>query len=305
MLRDSLWRRTLSSVSVRTIVLAFGFLSINCLVAAQEFVPSCPLPFDSIKEAHPIDSSCGPNGVATAEAHRAQNRIKNNFCATGSPVRVTFNTFVRLQSAAEQKHVSFGSSNSLPSDRLLLAGIYTTSSGVKLGEGSPVKYVAFVLDAHHSNVSNGESVNCKKGGKSNNDIHIALGRTPNEDLCNSVTAEMSPHFRPPACDQLTEIHIGNRPVRITGQLFFDASHKPCKGTSRPSPQRASIWEIHPVYAVDVCSHTTLSGCNANDESVWTPLHVWLASDENEPRAASNRFPANEKQITRVLTSRQR
>jgi len=243
---------------------------------AQDF-PGCTLPFDSIKESHSIDSSCGPEGKTTSDANRLQNIAKNNFCAAGKPVTVTFNTFLKLQQAAEEQGIPFGGQN-LPDDRSGLKGIYTSSSGNKIGEGSVVRFVAFVVDAHHSNVSNGESVNCKLRGKEDNDIHIMLGASPSTAACSTVTAEMSPHFRPGAWDQIAEINLPY-PVRITGQLFFDASHKPCKGGKGPNPKRSSLWEIHPVYAVDVCSSTTLTGCGASDESAWTPLGQWLASGE--------------------------
>lgn len=69
---------------------------------------------------------------------------------------------------------------------------------------------------------------------------------------------------------LNKIH---KPVRITGQLFFDASHLPCSGGIAGSgdPARCSNWEIHPVYAVDVCKNASLSACSFDNASVWVPL----------------------------------
>ena len=160
----------------------------------------------------------------------------------------------------------------------MLKDIYTTSGGKKIGEGSVLRLVAFLVDAHYSNVSSGESVNCKLHGKESNDIHIMLGQSTSAAACSTATAEMSPHFRPAAWDQIAGINLRN-PVRITGQLFFDASHKPCRNGRGPNPQRISIWEIHPVYAIDVCSSMTLVGCSPSDESVWTPLDQWLSTGE--------------------------
>jgi hypothetical protein len=45
-------------------------------------------------------------------------------------------------------------------------------------------------------------------------------------------------------------------VRLTGPLFYDASHKPCvfsggKVVERHTPERRSIWEIHPIYRIQV------------------------------------------------------
>jgi hypothetical protein len=240
-----------------------------------KFSPPCPLPFAALMSKHPIDDNCNPDGSATTPAQKLQNEAKNNFCATGTPVSITYAHLAKLQTLAEQLGVPHGSSNSLPPDRGVLHDIFTTESGATIGEGSLVRLSAFVLDAHYSNVSNGESVNCKKSGEENNDIHIALGTTPDEgDLCNSVTAEISPHLRPLTWkpEYLNGLH--HHPVRLTGQMFFDGSHTPCRnGTG--SPRRVSVWEIHPVYAIDVCRNQTLAGCDANDESKWVPLEVWL------------------------------
>jgi hypothetical protein len=67
-------------------------------------------------------------------------------------------------------------------------------------------------------------------------------------------------------------------VRLAGQLFFDASHFPCNG-DEPHPgeslKRASLWEIHPVYSIDVCSTRTRVDCPVGDEAAWVPLDEWL------------------------------
>jgi len=57
---------------------------------------------------------------------------------------------------------------------------------------------------------------------------------------------------------------------FTGQLFYDASHSP-----GGAPDRASVWEVHPIYAIWVCLNTTLQACppnKKNNESVWLPFH---------------------------------
>jgi hypothetical protein len=104
------------------------------------------------------------------------------------------------------------------------------------------------------------------------DIHIALSKTSQSDPCTTVTAEMIPHLRPNAWTA-ADIDKTLNPVRITGQLFFDASHEPCRnGTAKTGdPPRVSNWEIHPVYAIDVCQHPTLGECRVDMDSVWTPL----------------------------------
>jgi hypothetical protein len=247
--------------------------------------PTCASVFSG-SQRHAIDDACGSEGDGTTDAKRAESRAKNNLCTEGgsNPVTVTFATFKALQKEAndrKDKDIPSGGSSSLPPDRTVLASLVTASNGKKVGEGSFVRLVAFLLDAHHSNVSGGEAVNCKKGGKPNNDIHIALVATKGEDdMCTSLTAEMIPHYRPREWETVAGAKI-DRPVRVTGQLFFDASHSPCSGNKRPSPQRASIWEIHPVDAFDVCKSKTLASCPANKESAWIPFDQWMGTEEQE------------------------
>lgn len=45
------------------------------------------------------------------------------------------------------------------------------------------------------------------------------------------------------------------------------------------PSAISLWEIHPIYAVDVCKKTTLDECNADQESVWAALDKWLGAEK--------------------------
>jgi hypothetical protein len=250
-----------------------ALVSLPAALAAQNgtaFDPGCPYPFADIAVKHPIDSDCGVQGKSGGTPENAaQNQAKNNFCATGNPSRVTAVSFAKLQKAVVKAQIPFGDASHLPPDRSKLHDIYTTSDGNTIGEGSVVRLVAFVDNAHPSDVSSGESVNCGEKGEEQNDIHIPTVKTPDADECTSVTAEMTPHGRPAGwtSDALNQLGV---PVRITGQLFFDGSHRPCKN-GKGSPKRVSLWEIHPVYAVDVCSGSTLAECPYNDETKWHPL----------------------------------
>lgn len=247
--------------------LVFSLCAFSVRASAQTgeaFPLTCALPFKSIQESREIDNKCGIEGKSTGtDKQHAQNRMKNNFCATGNPVNVTFDDLINLQLAAKTKGITFGSDDKLPEDRSLLTDLIKGSSGKKIGEGKKVRLVAFVDEAHYSNVQSGESVNCKRKGQENNDIHLVLLRLPSGTPCQSLTAEISPHFRP-ADWTPDNTHQIKRPFRFTGQLFFDAAHSPCPKPSGPS--RASNWEIHPVYAIDVCKNKTLAGCDINDES---------------------------------------
>jgi hypothetical protein len=81
------------------------------------------------------------------------------------------------------------------------------------------------------------------------------------------------------------------PYRVTGQLFFDASHKVCPcGTSNCSPVRASLWEIHPVYNVEVCKAG--SPCDENNDSDWLAFDTWWKSltPLSKPRGPHSHAP---------------
>lgn len=256
-----------------------GFVRVCC---AEEFKVECPMPFAD--ETHwdlnkVVD--CGLEGAPQgSDANHAQNRMKNNFCATGQPVSITFNTVDKLQAAVDQKGIPYGSGQHLPPDRAQLSSLVSVH-GKLIGEGSVVRIVAYIIDAHYSNVRNGESVNCKLLGEDNNDIHIMLGWTVGDDPCETVTAEMIPHFRP---DSWTADNLGalnGRLVRITGQLFFDGSHRPCHNGKPANPPRRSTWEIHPVYAIDVAKSRGSMRVSPSDNSNWMPMDEYVKGQPAE------------------------
>ena len=247
---------------------------------AQPFKPGCTLPFDAIAQRNlPIDDGrCLAGGNANAappngKNQKAQNEAKNNFCAPAPAVDLAQADFVDLQAAAVAQHIPFGGESQLPPDRTKLVKLSKTAGGTEIGEGTQVRFVAFVDKAHYSDVDKGESVNCNIPGESTNDIHIPLLQTKTGSECDSVTAEMSPHMRPAFWTPANLNRLGV-PVRVTGQLFFDAAHKPCKnGTG--SPARVSLWEIHPVYAFDVCKQAEIGQCRAEQENDWVSLTQWV------------------------------
>jgi len=241
------------------------------------FALSCTLPFDAIKRHHPIDDSCGEFGNEQGPSVRGlQNQAKNNFCAQGAPVDVDFEVLHQLQQDAETAGISFGSDSKIPPDRSVLRGLSTKAGPV--GEGTVARLAAFVVKAHYSNLGKGkgESVNCKQGDKESNDIHIVLGEKSNQDdECSSVTAEMSPHFRPDTWDPNVLTNQNEHLYRFTGQLFFDASHKPCSG-GKGNPKRSAVWEIHPVYAVDICADAS-NNCTVDSDQNWVPLSDFVGA----------------------------
>jgi hypothetical protein len=251
---------------------------------------SCSLPFAPIQRHHAIDDACSATGnsnpdTAQGERQANQNAEKNNFCASNTPntpVNIDFDVLHQLQQEAASV-TTFGSDGSLPQDRSVLQKL-TTKVGA-IGEGTVVRIVAFVINAHPSNVGSGESVNCKRPDAESNDIHIVLGQNSNQDdECSSVTAEMSPHFRPDAWTPNNMNQNNARLFRFTGHLFFDGSHKPCTGSTGPNPKRSSLWEIHPVYAVQVCGNTN-NTCKVDSDQDWIALSDFVGQGEQENETA--------------------
>ena len=227
------------------------------------FSPVCTLPFEGVRNPS-IDDHCGIQGGSSDPAKQAESVAKNDFCAATQSLRViTYQEVVSLQSQ------SANIPKRLPERTML----------TKMGEGDYVSYVAFIKDAHYSDVAKGEAVNCNIPGNATNDIHIILLKDPHDDECLSTTAEMSPHYRPAEWtpENLLKASAGH-PVRVQGHLFFDGSHTPCSGSSRPNPKRASLWEIHPVYSVDVCTQTTIAECQSSTAE-WTPLGKLFSSEQ--------------------------
>ena len=159
-------------------IVVLAFTGLNAWT--QQFQSSCPLPFDSIKVQHEIDQTCPNEGPSNSTAaKKAEARAKNNFCATGNaPIRLAFDSFERLQEASDGLNVH----PSQLTDRSVLKNLVTVRQA-QVGEGSLVQYVAYLLDAHASNVQRGhnpkfgEAVNCKRPTVEENDVHIVLDRT--------------------------------------------------------------------------------------------------------------------------------
>ncbi|HEY0375355.1 MAG TPA: hypothetical protein VGC87_00180 [Pyrinomonadaceae bacterium] len=280
----------LSTFRPSSLLLLAAAFALATLAAEAQVFKKCdpnPLPlqlggFDNSPRT--IDFKCDNGGCPKTRANVIQNKVKNNFCApTDRIVPVTDETFAALQAAVEG--VPGIIPRTPPESRAALKDIITLDGGTKLGEGDVVVYVAYVISANHSNVDkkkplttgSGESVQCNLLGCAFNDIHVELNTVQGSTKkCNNVTAEIIPHYRPPAWERFDSLsyrsHLARHPVRMKGQLFFDGSHIACKnGQSQGDLPRLSVWEIHPVYAIDVCTNKNIADCRVDDESVWFPF----------------------------------
>jgi hypothetical protein len=250
------------------------------------FESQCDPPFKSgLELSTSANDTCGEFGDAGDEPdgpHALQNAAKNNLCAKGDPdpALVTFATFRKLQAVVVEQNLTHFSASKLPDSREDFHELVTATNHEDVGEGTLVSLVAYVAKVKRGGK---ESVNCKvTKGRDLLDHHIVLVNSANDDECESITAEAIPHFRPAAWDA-ARIASPDVPMRFTGQLFFDASHKPCDGHTPKAgnPARFTSWEIHPVYAIDVCKFATKTKCKVDDPNAWTPLDQWEESEMDE------------------------
>lgn len=282
--------------------------------------PACTIADQEFWAPRSIDGggTCGEEGSGEA-AHQAQNRAKNNLCAGGfltsnptdTPARVTQYSFRKLEVLGRNLREELGLGiRTTPPDRTpFQQTVYTTVPyDRELAEGTLIQYVGFLLEGHFTGE---EGVNCDLKTQVNHDIHMAFVEqkpppSPTDAQaetleCSSITAEIIPRRRPEAWDflgrmkktkrpralkgALTKIaaHDLDRPMRLTGQLFFDGSHEACRNGKRVGgqPARASNWEIHPVYAIEVCKNRSITGCRWDREDVWVPLHEWLDGADDQ------------------------
>jgi hypothetical protein len=235
----------------------------------QTTFPMTCHPFQSIELQHPIDSSCGLAGKGS-DGSALQNQTKNNFCGGTSYQTITQQGLLSKQASvsALPGYLDWSGEN-MPASR---------SGFVSLGEGMPVQFIGYILEDHYADLTSGEGVNCDvKDDQASNDIHIALvPQTGVTDECQSNSAEMVPHYRPASWTTVNLDKIGHTTlVRVSGQLMYDADHKICgeQGFSATDdPHRLSGWEIHPVYAFDVCIQQSNGNC-----SQWQALSDWATS----------------------------
>ncbi len=270
-------------------LVSITFIVLGTLVAApayaQPFVLGCPAaPYQTIATSHPIDTSCPAEGTPSSPAYAAEYRAKNNLCAMGTPTLLTVADFLKLQKIAQALLITLGDRSKPVEDRSVLHAIYPKGMQ-QIGEGDVVRLIAYIVDAMqtglnpHSDGTCGEGVNCRQCGAEQNDIPIALADSPSKRACAGIVAEMIPHVRPIAWTAESLQKTKGRLVRVTGQLFLDSRHhtRLCNDTqNQVDPPRVSVWEIHPVYAVEVCTAKKTPDCKDTNAAIWKSLDAWVS-----------------------------
>ena len=211
---------------------------------------------------------CAKEGDGLALANEQKRRAPEG----ASPVSLSFEDFATLQRLADER-VGQGPPDLDAAGRARLKGLAV--SGGAVSEGALVRtfgYLAKGGPGLHYN-THGEPVNCNLKGKAANDIHIPLVAKPGDSEFQGLVVEMVPQKRPEGwtVDALEKVRDEGREVLVEGGLFYDKEHYVSDFAEqglRADPNRATLWEIHPITKFLVCRKEK---CDRSDERDWEAL----------------------------------
>lgn len=214
---------------------------------------------------------CPARGCAapgTPEA--AANIIRRSTTTTRARVTLTIEDFEVLQLAANRvARQGFGIA---PRDRARLQQLLTLH-GQRIGERSMVRVRAYIVGTPSRRRADSE--NCNLVGSANNNIRLHLADTPHDTIHDSIIAEVTATHRSPewTLAKLRMIARDGRLIMMSGQLFYDNKHLVNNDPDAALPEqpaRLSLWELHPVTDIMVCTSTT-NDCASGDATRWEPL----------------------------------
>jgi hypothetical protein len=215
-------------------------------------------------------SSCPDTGCASpGTPHAIVNQRKRRMPTATSAVLLTFDDFATLQQQADSL---VGENKELSADQRAQLTALNVGAG-KVSEGDLVTLTGYLVGTPHPNT--GESVNCNLKGESNNDFHIPLSNDPGNTDFQGIVVEMIPQSRNSSwtLGKLTQIENNGQLVLVSGALFYDNLHLVNGDAANPrkgQPHRFSLWEIHPIAQVGVCTKSANS-CDPNRPSDWASL----------------------------------
>jgi hypothetical protein len=191
-------------------------------------------------------------------------------------VEIGFNTIEDLQRKADQRHILQGMA--LPRRKNALRNFHVASlegTPVTLAEGAIVSIRGYVVGVPHVRRSDQNSCN-PTAGRSSRDYVLNVGELAGDTEFDSIIAVITATIREvpdtsgekPAdgkwdLEKLRRIAREPSMIRVTGQLFYDSKHivnSDPEADLENEPRRLSLWEIHPVTAIDVCRMKNQSGC---------------------------------------------
>jgi hypothetical protein len=131
-------------------------------------------------------------------------------------------------------------------------------------EGAAVSIEGYILKVKPNR--SGESCNCGETTKDMIDYHIPLTKGKDGEEADSIVVEVTPRVRDEHdswnANTIQQLADEQKKVRISGWLFFDCYHKAHLGK-----YRHTLWEIHPVMAIEVLQGTS-----------WVALDDWIEQE---------------------------
>jgi hypothetical protein len=228
------------------------FLSLSAAsIIAQTAHPHFNTAARTTKSCATSLSSCPASGCGGGDA--LLNKKKSNLVEPSSFEVITFDDFRHLESERPTEWKDGQSRKEVE----------------ELGEGTAVMLTGYLLGAHSGSP---ETTNCKLSGEANNDYHINIVEHEDDFQTDSVVVEMTPKSRIEKPEwTLSTLHKLSTPshrlalVRVSGFLLFDSEHVKVSGG-----ERSTIWEIHPITKVEVC---TTANCTGESDEGWQNIRT--------------------------------
>jgi len=144
---------------------------------------------------------------------------------------------------------------------------------IAYGEADIVQLRAYIVGTPHRRRN--DSSNCNLVGMRNNNFRIHLASDSADTDFDSIIGEITPYHRPSTwtLPRLRKLQEEKRLLLVTGQLFYDNKHfvNDDPDADLPlEPRRVSLWELHPITEILVCT-TTTNDCRPEEVHAWEPL----------------------------------
>lgn len=198
--------------------------------------PDWPKPEPVVGTFHsPVDNqSCGPVGDG---GDTATNRLKNRTDVPASHRAVKFDAIGDLAYPA----TTSTSRLNWPAESLAV---------ILRFEGVPVRVSGYLVALKPQTGGSGESANCHMTRSAEVDWHMALVEEAGQGEGEAIVVEPTPRIRVNH-PKWTVARIrpwldSSDPIRISGWLLFDPSHRNHLGR-----YRKTLWEIHPITKIEV------------------------------------------------------
>lgn len=239
---------------------------------------------DCLKNGVCPDAGCAESDAPDAEANRLRNAVFNSVPKFLPELDVQdFEGFQR-----ETDRRKLGHQGLAIFDRSRYQGLRfpVATDGVKrkrsVGEKLFVSLVGYIVGTPRA--AAGESANCFQSERDNNSFRLNIAAYHDDTEFDSVIVVVTPRMRRLrqawSFENLAAIAHSGRPVRITGPLFYDSKHRVNSDPHNElpnEPRRLSLWEIHPVAKIELCTQRKPERCMDPATATWENLEEarWL------------------------------